>query len=130
MRRLLSALSLVIVSAAFATPPPYPSAEADQKRFVMEFRQNDGRVAGVELLIAHPGDEALSPVQLLEKQVGLKWSGFSGGTVYRFDQHSKTWEPVMTRDMSSTETRIWPLSGVKISELRSGDILILYPPSP
>lgn len=101
-----------------------------QKRFVMEFRQNDGTVSGVELLVAGPKDEASSPMELLEKQVGLKWSGFHGGIVYRFNQRSQTWESVMFRDMRSTETRIGETSGLKVSELKNGDVLILYPPSP
>jgi len=96
----------------------------------MEFRQNNGEVSGVELVVAGPADEALSPIELLEKRVGLKWSGFRGGVVYRFDQRSKNWESVMFRDMGSTETRIGEISGLKISELKSGDVLILYPPSP
>jgi len=96
----------------------------------MEMRQNDGTVSGVELIVAGPEDEARSPIELLEKQAGLKWSGFRGGVVYRFNQRSQTWESVMFRDMRSTETRIGETSGLKISEVKSGDVLILYPPSP
>jgi len=102
----------------------------DEKRFVMEFRQNDGRVSGVELLVAGPADQACSPRELLEKQLGLKWSGFPGATVYRFNQRSQSWESVMFRDVCSTETRIGEISGLKISELKDGDVLILYPLSP
>ena len=61
----------------------------------MEMRQNDGTVSGVELIVAGPEDEARSPIELLEKQAGLKWSGFRGGVVYRFNQRSQTWESVM-----------------------------------
>ena len=104
--------------------------DAQQKRFVMEMRQNDGTVSGVELITAGLEDEARSPAELLEKLVGLKWSGFRGGVVYRFNQRSQAWESVMFRDMASTETRIGEVSGLKISELKSGDVLILYPPSP
>lgn len=129
MKHIVTALVIGFGSLAHAGVP-YPAVEAQQKRFVMEFRQGDGRVSGVELVVARPEDEARSPIELLEKQVGLKWSGFGGGTVYRFDQHSKSWEPIMSRDMRSTETRIGEVSGLKISELRSGDVLILYPPSP
>lgn len=112
---------------------PYPAAEADQKRFVMEFRRGDGLVMGVELVIARPGDEGRSPIEVLEKQVGRKWGNFAGGIVYRFDPQSKprTWEPIMFRDMRSTETRVGEGSaGLKISELKSGDVIILYAPSP
>ena len=55
---------------------------------------------------------------------------FVGGTVYRFNQLSQAWEPVMSRDVRSTETRTGETSGLKISELRNGDVLILYPLSP
>jgi len=119
-----SVISIATVGVA------WPADETQQKRFVMEFRQNNGEVSGVELVVAGPADEALSPIELLEKRVGLKWSGFRGGVVYRFDQRSKNWESVMFRDMGSTETRIGEISGLKISELKSGDVLILYPPSP
>jgi hypothetical protein len=93
-------------------------------------RQNDGTVSGVELIVASPQDEARSPIELLEKQAGPKWSGFRGGVVYRFNQRSQTWDSVMFRDMRSTETRIGEISGLRIRELMSGDVLILYPPSP
>jgi hypothetical protein len=36
----------------------------------------------------------------------------------------------MSRDVRSTETRIGETSGLKISELQNGDVLILYPLSP
>lgn len=58
------------------TLTPYNSPtcdrEAQQKRFVMQFRQQDGRVSGVELIVAGPADEARSPIELQEKQVGPK----------------------------------------------------------
>ena len=104
--------------------------DAQQKRFVMEMRQNDGTVSGVELITAGPEDEARRPAELLEKIVGLKWSGFRFGVVYRFNERSQAWESVMFRDMGSTETRSGEISGLKISELKSGDVLILYPLSP
>ena len=126
MKRLAIASVISIATVGVA----WPADETQQKRFVMEFRQNNGEVSGVELVVAGPADEALSPIELLEKRVGLKWSGFRGGVVYRFDQRSKNWESVMFRDMGSTETRIGEISGLKISELKSGDVLILYPPSP
>jgi hypothetical protein len=112
---------------------PYPLAEAHQKRFVMEFRRADGLVLGVELVVARPEDEGRSPIEVLEKQVGQKWGGFAPGIVYRFDPRSKprTWEPIMFRDMRSTETRVGEgRAGLKISELKSGDVIILYAPSP
>jgi hypothetical protein len=106
------------------------SDEAKDKRFIMEFRQADGTVSGVELVVAGPADADVNPIQLLEKRVGLKWSGFIGGIVYRFNERSRDWEPVMSRDLASTETRVGKVSGLKISELKTGDVLILYPPSP
>ena len=124
------AIASIISIAILAAVSAYPADEAQQKRFVMEFRQNDGTVSGVELIVAGPQDGAHSPMELLEKQAGFKWSGFRGGVVYRFNQRSQAWESVMFRDMQSTETRIGEISGLKISELKSGDILILYPPSP
>jgi len=126
----LAIVSIIGIVSSFTVASCYPADEAQQKRFVMEMRQNDGTVSGVELIVAGPEDEARSPIELLEKQAGLKWSGFRGGVVYRFNQRSQTWESVMFRDMRSTETRIGETSGLKISEVKSGDVLILYPPSP
>ncbi len=122
--------SLISIGILLTAGLAHSADEAHQKRFVMEFVQNDGRVSGLELIIAGAADEARSPIELLEKQVGLKWSGFPGGVVYRFNRRSEGWEPIMTRDMRSAETRIGETSGLKISELKSGDILVLYPPSP
>jgi hypothetical protein len=124
------AIASIISIASLLTGGVVAGDEAQQKRFVMEFRQNDGRVSGVELLVAGPEDAARSPMELLEKQVGLKWSGFPGATVYRFNQRSQSWEAVMFRDVRSTETRIGEISGLKISELKDGDVLILNPLSP
>jgi hypothetical protein len=96
----------------------------------MEMRQADGKVSGVELVIAGPEDESRSPIQVLEKQVGLKWSGFDGGVVYRFDERSKVWESIMFRDMRFPEGVGGRIGGLKISELKTGDVLVLYPHSP
>jgi hypothetical protein len=123
-------LVIIIAIASSLTLAGHAADGAQEKRFVMELRQNDGTVSGVELVVARPEDAERSPMELLEKQVGLKWSGFRGGVVYRFNQRSKTWESIMFRDMGSTETRIGEISGLKISELKSGDVLVLYPPSP
>jgi hypothetical protein len=128
MVKLLAIVS--ILASSFIVASGCLADEAQQKRFVMEMRQNDGTVSGVQLIVARPEDEMRSPIELLEKQVGLKWSRFRGGVVYRFNQHSQAWESIMFRDMRSTDTRIGEVSGLKISELKSGDVLILYPPSP
>jgi hypothetical protein len=122
--------SIISIASLLPSGVAHAGDEAQQKRFVMEFRQNDGQVSGVELLVAGTADEARSPMELLEKQVGLKWSGFPGATVYRFNQRSQSWESVMFRDVRSTETRIGEISGLKISELKNGDVLILHPLSP
>jgi len=123
-------MNCVLVVGLFGLLGAVTAARADEpneKRFVMQFRQEDGSVSGLEIIVAHREDESRSPGELLKRQVGLKWSDFlCGGTVYRLDANSKTWEPIMTRDMYSTETRIGKVSGLKISELRTGDILILY----
>ena len=111
---------------------PYPAAEANQKRFVMEMRSRDEKkVLGVELVIAKAGDEGRSPMELLERQVQLKWLGMGHGDVYRFDPGSRKWEFIMSRDLYSTETVVGDLShgrapqvGLKISELQSGDVII------
>ena len=100
-----------------------------EKRFVMEFRRGDGLVVGVELVVARPGDEGRSPMEVLEKQVGPKWSSFAPGSVYRFEQRSKTWEFIMIRDVRTTETLVGEgRAGLKISELQNGDVIILYGP--
>ena len=99
-----------------------------EKRFVMQMRSQDDQVQGVELIIAKPGDEARSPMQLLEKQAGLKWSGFDHGDVYRFNRASQKWELVMGRDLSSTETVVGGRAGLKISELQSGDVIVCRSP--
>jgi hypothetical protein len=120
-------LAFAIVSAIAEPPDPYEDTQ--HKRFVMEMLRDDGKVLGVELVIAGPEDETRSPVEVLEKRVGLKWAGFTGGVVYRFNERSKTWEPIMTRDMQSTEVVVGKISGLKISELKTGDILVLCGPS-
>jgi hypothetical protein len=100
-------ITAIIAIANSLTPAvTHGDDRMQEKRFVMEMRQNDGSVSGVELIIARPEDAERSPMGLLENQVGLKWSGFRGGVVYRFNQRSRTWESVMFRDMGSTETRI------------------------
>jgi hypothetical protein len=121
---------IIAIASSLTPAAAHAGGGAQEKRFVMEMRQNDGTVSGVELVVARPEDAERSPMDLLKKQVGLKWSGFRGGVVYRFNQRSQTWESIMFRDIGSTETRIGEISGLKISELKSGDVLVLYPPSP
>jgi len=83
--------TVIIMSfASYAlTEIAHSAAETDQKRFVMEFRRADGFVLRVELVIGRPEDEGRSPMEVLEKQVGPKWSNFAPGSVYRFDPRSK-----------------------------------------
>ena len=121
----LIAAILISGTVACLAEPPYPADEAQQKRIVMQMRGDDGTV-GVEVALAKKEDEDRSPIELLEKQVGLKWSGFEGGVVYRFDRRSNAWEPIMSRDMRSTETVVGKASGLKIRELKTGDVLILH----
>ena len=121
-------LSICAAVRLFAEPPQYDVYQ--EKRFVMEMRsQDEKKVLGVELVIAKPGDEGRSPMELLERQVGLKWSGLDHGDVYRFDPASRKWELIMGRDLQSTETVVGGQArigrvGLKISELQSGDVII------
>ena len=66
MKRIAIASVISIATVRVA----WPADETQEKRFVMEFRQNNGQVSGVELVVAGPADEALSPIELLEKRVG------------------------------------------------------------
>jgi hypothetical protein len=120
-------LSICAAVRLFAQPPQYDVYQ--EKRFVMEMRSEDQKVLGVELVIAKPGDDGRSPMELLERQVGLKWSGLDHGDVYRFDSASRKWELIMGRDLHSTETVVGGRAGIgrtglKISELQSGDVII------
>jgi hypothetical protein len=129
---LVSFLPICMAVRLFALPPGYDVYQ--EKRFVMEFRSQDQKtVLGVELVIAKPGDDGRSPMEVLERQLGLKWSGLERGEVYRFEPASRKWELIMGRDLHSTERIIGapdraPQVGLKISELQSGDVIICTGP--
>lgn len=118
-----------VVAAAFLTltaiaQSPHPSEKGDEKRFVIQMVSGDGDILGVELIVARAGDEAKTPGELLEKQVGAKWWGLTRGVVYRFSERTKAWEAVMTRHIYTTETFVGALPGLKVSELRTGDVIV------
>ena len=62
VKRITTVLIMCVGSYALAEIP-YPAAQADQKRLVMEFRRADGLVMGVELVVARPEDEGRSPIR-------------------------------------------------------------------
>jgi hypothetical protein len=89
----------------------------------MQMRHGDGRLVDAVFATAGPEDEPLSPLELLHKLFGNKFSGWFGGQVYRFDPKSHSWEQVMSRMMIESKD-------LKISELQDGDVLILHAPQP
>ena len=121
-------LSICLPIRILAQSPGYDVYQ--EKRFVMEMRSQDRKkVLGTELVIAKPADDGCSAMELLERQVGLKWSGLEHGDVYRFEPASRKWELIMGRDLGSTETVVGgpdriPRAGLKIRELQNGDVII------
>jgi hypothetical protein len=119
---LVSFLPICMAVRLFALPPGYDVYQ--EKRFVMEFRSQDQKTVL---------DDGRSPMEVLERQLGLKWSGLERGEVYRFEPASRKWELIMGRDLHSTERIIGapdraPQVGLKISELQSGDVIICTGP--
>ena len=117
------------------TLTPYNSPtcdrEAQQKRFVMQFRQQDGPVSGAELIVAGPADEARSPMESYRRnKSGRSDQALSAGPFIASTSFLRPGSLSCLRDVRSTETRIGETSGLKISELQNGDVLILYPLSP
>ena len=124
----VSFLSICISVRLFAQLPGHDVSQ--EKRFVMQFRTEDQRkVLGIEIIIAKPGDEGRSPMELLQRRAGSKWSEFVRGAVYRFDLASLKWEFVLGRQLDTTETvvpgeGVTGRHGLRISELQSGDVII------
>jgi len=115
-----------VLAAAVLANVSVAADRADEKRIVVQMISGDGELLAVALVTITPEDAARSLAELVEKQVAPKWWGFSRGVVYRFSQRTQTWDVVMTRDIRKTETVVGEMSaGLKLSELRSGDVIRL-----
>jgi hypothetical protein len=107
----ISFIVAAVLAAAIFANASVAADRTDERRVVVQMISGDGELLAVGLVTITPEVAARSLAELVEKQVGLKWRGFSRGVVYRFSQRTQTWDVVMTRDIRKTETVVGEMSG-------------------
>ena len=91
----------------------------------MFLQSYEGAILAAGVLVITPEDAAKSLGELVEKQIGAHWWGLSRGAVYRFSTRTRAWDLIMTRDVRTTETIVGGTSGLRLSELQTGDVIRL-----
>ena len=91
----------------------------------MQIVSYEDAILAAGVVVVAPEDAAKTFGELVEKQIGAHWWGFSRGAVYRFSTRTRAWELIMTRDVSTTETIVGGMSGLRLTELQTGDVMRL-----